>query len=160
MSVRSGSFARGARRALAVLGFALCAACGRNYELQPSSSFRAYTESKDVKWITPDGVRLKVRTVENYPRADLHFWKDALSEHLLRQGYALTSSRCFTTQSRLNGCRLDFLLPHGAEDWVLSETLFVVDEELYLVEATGPFERFSKLDSELQEALLTFRLKD
>jgi hypothetical protein len=50
------------------------------------------------------------------------------------------------------------MLPHGAEDWVLSETLFVAGDTVYLVEAVGPFERFQKVEAEYRASLLTFRL--
>jgi hypothetical protein len=137
--------------------------CARNYNMDAPKAFRAYEDSQDVKWTTADGVRLKVRQLENYPVGSLQFWKEALSEHLLRQGYTLTRERCFQTQAFNNqpplpGCRLDFLLPHGSEDWVLMETLFVSGEDLYVVEAAGAFERFSKVDAEIQTALESFRL--
>ncbi|HEX2736167.1 MAG TPA: hypothetical protein VHM70_31415 [Polyangiaceae bacterium] len=132
--------------------------CARPYDMQMPTSFRAYDESRPLKGITPDGVMLKVRTVDNYPKGSLEFWTEAMSEHLVRQGYALSSKRCFKTASSLAGCRLDFLLPHGSQDWVLSETVFVDADNIHLVEAAGPYDRFSKFDQELQQALLTFKL--
>ena len=57
----------------------------------------------------------------------------------------------------LKGCTLDFLLPHGAEDWVLSETIFVVDDTVYLLESAGPYDKFAAVEEELKKALETFR---
>jgi hypothetical protein len=51
---------------------------------------------------------------------------------------------------------VEFLLPHGAEDWVLSETLFVVGDRVVLVEAGGPYERFARIEAGLRDALKTF----
>jgi hypothetical protein len=48
------------------------------------------------------------------------------------------------------------MLPHGAEDWVLSATLFVVEDDVIVVEAAGPFERFTKIEEELKRAIKTF----
>lgn len=133
--------------------------CARNYELARPPSFRPYDGETDVKMVTADGVMLKVREVDNYPKATLLFWTDAMGQHLERQGYALTSKDCFKTKSGLDGCSLRFLLPYGAEDWALMETLFVDDETLYLVEAAGEFERFSKIQAELDQAVRSFRLR-
>lgn len=146
------------RSALCLLLLALCGACARGYDLTPSKSFREYEDSDDLKMVTADGVMVKVRTVENYPEASLEFWMDALGQHLDKQGYAKKSKTCFKTQSGLAGCTLDFLLPHGAEDWVLSETLFVSGDTVYIVEAAGPFERFTKVEKEYANSLLSFRL--
>jgi hypothetical protein len=123
------------------------------------AAFREYTESHDLKLITPDGVMLKVRTTDNYPKAALAFWVDAMSAHLQEQGYAAKSKTCFKTDSGLDGCTLDFLVPHGVEDWVLSETVFVDDDDIYLVEVAGPFDRYAKVERELSQSYRTFRLR-
>jgi hypothetical protein len=141
------------------LGLVLCSGCGRNYDMVVSKSFRSYEESRQLKAITADGVMVKVREVENYPEASLDFWADAMGRHLEQQGYAHKSKECFTTASGIAGCRLDFLLPHGPEDWVLSETLFVSGDTVYLVEAAGPFERYAKVETEYAASLRTFRLR-
>jgi hypothetical protein len=101
---------------------------------------------------------VKVRELENYPEASLEFWTDAMGRHLEQQGYAHKSKECFTSQAGVAGCRLDFLLPHGPEDWVLSETLFVAGDTVYLVEAAGPFDRYAKVEAEYAASLRTFRL--
>jgi hypothetical protein len=143
---------------LTIFVLACLASCARGYDLTPSTSFREYEDADDLKLVTADGVMVKVRTVENYPEASLEFWTDALSQHLDKQGYAKKSQSCFKTQSGLDGCTLDFLLPHGAEDWVLSETVFVAGDTVYLVEAAGPFERFAKVEKEYTASLRSFRL--
>ncbi len=134
--------------------------CARGYDMNRPPSFRAYEEDAHVKMITADGVMLKVREVENYPKASLSFWSDALTQHLEHQGFAvLGEKKCFKSQSGLEGCTVRFLSPRGAEDWVVSETVFVSGDTIYLVEAAGEFERFSAVEKELDGALATFRLK-
>ena len=130
--------------------------CGPTYRMTPPPAFSRYVDSSDFKMITADGVRLKAREVENYPRAELSFWKDALQRHLEKRGYLKKSENCFRTESGLDGCTLDFLLPYGAEDWVMSETIFVVDDRVVLVEVTGPYERFKPYEESIKKYLLTF----
>lgn len=140
-----------------VLAALALAACGPPpYKMELPDSFKRFEEADEYKLITADGVMVKAREVENYPEASLEFWTDALGQHLESQGYLLESEDCFKTQKGLDGCTLDFMLPHGAEDWVLSATLFVVGDEVIVVEAAGPFERFSKVEEELEQAIKTF----
>ncbi len=130
--------------------------CGPSYSMNEPPSFKRYHESDEYKLITADGMLLKVREVENYPRAQLKYWVDAMRLHLTEQGYLVRSEDCFETERKLEGCTLSFLAPLGAEDWVLNETLFVVDDTIYLVEAAGPAKRFTSVDDELKAAVKTF----
>lgn len=148
---------RAALPVLLVLALLLPAACGGpQYDLTPPDAFKRYEDDPGLKLITADGVMLKAREVENYPKADLPFWTDALKRHLTERGYVATAETCFDTRHGRKACTLDFLLPHGAEDWVLSETIVVVGDRVVLVEAAGPYERFARVAPALKEALATF----
>ncbi|MFO8073738.1 MAG: hypothetical protein R6V85_17895 [Polyangia bacterium] len=132
-------------------------ACGPPpYRMELGDSFKQYDESRDYKLITAEGVRVKAREVDNYPKADLEFWTDALAGHLAERGYALDSRECFETDAGLAGCTLDFALPHGAEDWAFSTTLFVVDDEVIVLEAAASYERFTEIEEELDAMVRTF----
>jgi hypothetical protein len=135
----------------------LLAGCaGPSVSMRPGPSFKRYEQSDGLKLITASGVRVKAREVENYPVADLPFWQDALERHLVERGYVLASKDEFRTEGGLPGATLDFVVPHGAEDWVLSETLFVVGDRVVLVEAAGPFALFEPVRAELRASLRTF----
>ena len=132
-------------------------ACGPPpYTMTPPDSFKRFEDSNEFKLITAHGVMLKAREVENYPEASLEFWTDALTGHLESQGYVVKSNNCFKTLKGRDGCTVDFMLPHGAEDWVLSETLFVVDDTIVVVETAGPYDRFATIEEDLRAALKTF----
>jgi hypothetical protein len=132
-------------------------ACGPPpYTMNTPETFKRYEESRDFKLITPDGVLLKAREVDNYPKAGLAFWTDALSRHLESQGYILKDKDCFKTDKGRDGCTIDFMLPYGTDDWVLSETIFVVGDRVILVEAGAPFDRFTLVEAELKKAIKTF----
>lgn len=133
-----------------------CSACGIKYTMDEPVSFRQYQETSDFKMITAQGVKLKAREVENYPKGDLDFWKNALEHHLLKRGYSKKGENCFTGQKGHKACTLEFMLPHGAEDWVFSQTIFVVDDRIVLVEAAGPFKHYQPVEQELKQALLSF----
>ncbi len=136
---------------------AVSGACGSApYQMTTPEGFKKYERSRDFKYITPDGVMLKAREVDNYPRADLPFWTQALRRHLEERGYAFSAEKSFRTAAGREGATLTFLLPHGAEDWVLSVTLFVVAERLVLIEAAAPYSRFAPREAAIAAALATF----
>ncbi|HUT78881.1 MAG TPA: hypothetical protein VM285_14385 [Polyangia bacterium] len=141
--------------AISLLTLAFCA-CKPPYSMELPDGFKRFGRTSDYRLITADGVRVEAREVENYPAASLEFWTEALELHLAAQGYAPKSRRCFETTKGLAGCTVDVMLPHGAEDWVLSTTLFVVGERIVLVEAAAQFERFSPVEERLRAAIATF----
>lgn len=140
--------------ALLTLGLSACGTPA--YVMDTPTGFVKYEDRPGLSLITADGVRLKVRETDNKPKADLAFWTDALKRHLIARGYAPKSENCFDTTRGSKGCTLEFLLPHGAEDWVLSETVFVVGDRIVLVEGAGPFPLWAKVEAGVKTALLTF----
>ncbi len=140
--------------ALALLS--VLAACAPRYVLTAPPAFKRFEDVRGLEMITADGVLLKIREEDNYPAASLVFWKDALKGHLDARGYAFKSETCFQTTRGLDGCTLDFVVPRGAEDWVMSETLFVEGDTIYLVEVAGPFDRYVKVEAALAEAMRSF----
>ncbi len=141
---------------LAAVSVLASTGCGPTYSMKIPSSFKRYERSDSYRLISPDGVMVQAREVDNYPRAELPFWTDALERHQVERGYTLQQKECFTTAQRLEGCTLDFLVPRGAEDWVLGVTVFVTGDRLVIVEAAGPFPRYSKVRKELAASLRTF----
>ena len=131
-------------------------ACGPTYRLDAPLGFVRYEKKKGPAFITPDGVRLRVRTERNYPKADLPFWADAMERHLVARGYLLHGKQCFKTVKGLDGCTAEFVLPHGGEDWVLAETVFVLGDDIAVLEAAGPFDRYKKVSANLAKSYLSF----
>lgn len=147
-----------ARLAGAVLCAALlgATACAPTYYMETPQGFVKYEKKKGLAYITPDGVRVRSRTVRNYPKADLAFWADAMERHLVARGYLLHAKRCFKTAKGLDGCTAEFVLPHGSEDWVLAETLYVTGDDIALLEAAGPFDRYKRVAAALAKSYEQF----
>ncbi len=142
------------------LAVALLCGCGATHHIDPPGAFRVYAEADGLRMITADGVRVAAREVENEPVADLGFWVDAMKRHLDKRGYALVGEDCFSTESGQKGCTVDFVLPNGAEDWVMSETVFVYGDAVVLVEAAGPFDRWQGVASAYKKALRSFERRE
>lgn len=145
-------------KVLTVTALTACwAGCGGPvYRLDAPQGFVKYEKKKGPSFITPDGVRLRARTERNYPKADLPFWADAMERHLVARGYLLHAKQCFKTAKGLDGCTAEFVLPHAGEDWVLAETIFVLGDDLAVLEAAGPFDRYKKVAASLAKAYLSF----
>ncbi len=134
----------------------LMGGCGPTHNIKAPDGFSRFEKGDPLKLITADGVRIKSREVDNYPKATLAFWTDATARHLKRRGYAGKSKRCFKTTTGLDGCTVDFIIPRGQEDWVFAVTLFVVGDKIVLVEAAGPYKRYAPVEKRIQAALVTF----
>ena len=144
-------------RGIGLFPLLLIFGCAVPYSIEAPEQFKRYTTKTEFKWITADGVMLKAREVENYPEASLSFWSDAARQHLEKIGYLHEKTTCFKTKDGLDGCTLKFALPHGAEDWVYQETIFVVDDAIVLLEAGGEYSRFNAVETDLAKALKSFR---
>ena len=145
----------------ALLAAVLLAGCGGPaWRIEAPPTFKRFEQTSDFRYITADGVMLQGREVKNYPTADLPFWTDALQRHLEARGYTFQEKDCFETRRGQPGCTLDFLLPWGAEDWLLSVTLFVAGPRILLLESAGPFERFEPVKASLRAAYRTFEPGD
>jgi hypothetical protein len=125
-------------------------------EMELPKAMKRYDDDSAFKLITADGVRVKARDVANYPKGDLEFWTDAMKTHLVARGYVFKNKRCFATKKKLDGCTLEFVVPRGAEDWMMSETIFVAGERIVLVEAAAPYARMVPLEATYAAALTTF----
>lgn len=144
---------------IAVIAGALLAglaACGYTHAMNAPKGFVAYEDTEGLKLITPDGVRLRSREVDNYPEGDLDFWVDALERHLDKRGYVKKDKRCFDTAAGLKGCTIDVFAPGQTEDWFFSETVFVKGDRIVLVEAAGPGHRYNEVGPAIDAALKTF----
>jgi hypothetical protein len=129
-------------------------------QVELPKELKRYENTPTLKLITADGVRIKSRELENYPKGDLDFWSDALKTHLDHRGYVFKTKRCFeTTPQKLQGCTLEFVVARGPEDWLFTQTLFVDGEKILLIEAAAPFDRLTKLEPSYTAALKTLVLE-
>lgn len=129
-------------------------------QIELPKELKRYEHENTLKLISADGVRVKARELDNYPKGDLDFWSDAMKTHLDHRGYVFKTKRCFETKrQKLNGCTLEFVVARGPEDWLFSQTIFVAGEKIILIEAAAPFERLTKLEPSYTAALKTFVLE-
>jgi hypothetical protein len=127
-------------------------ACAPALRMDTPAGFVRFQHKDGPAFITADGVRVRARRVANYPKADLPFWLDAMDRHLVSRGYLSRGRSCFKTASGADGCTAEYVVPQGAEDWVMAETVLVDGDSLVLVEAAGPFARYQQVAAALAKA--------
>jgi hypothetical protein len=169
MLVRSHSAARAwriaARRtALAVVGFALAsfAAGCASFAINTPSGFGQLRDQRaqhyDYRAVSAYGVALAVRVVPNAERGNLEFWSEVVDRHLQHGGvYHPAGSVDVRTSTGLQGRRLAYAFgdpQSGQTYWV---TVFVTPRKVYLVEAGGGVDAFTRARDNVERSIQSFR---
>ena len=91
--------------------------------------------------VSPEGVRLRVREVRNYPEQTVDFWKNTLSSELSNRGYVRVES---SAGSDWGGGKLFepslWALPWGNEDYLYLAALRLKGGKIEILEMAGKAE--------------------
>jgi hypothetical protein len=89
------------------------------------------------KAISPEGLLFKVKKVENYPRMQLEFWGEALSNQLQKEGYTLIGEEQRFRAGKNEGVYFKWGVPYGNDSYIYLTSLLVYDDEILITEAAG-----------------------
>ena len=92
--------------------------------------------------VSPDDVLFRVRTVKNKPRADLAFWKEAMTTRMKEAGYRVVAEGAVKAGAA-EGALLELAAPDGAQDAAYLLAVFVDGGKLVVVESSGEVSRFA-----------------
>lgn len=115
-----------------------------------------------LRAVTPDGLVLAVRDVENaevdgHPNGDAAFWVKAVSNHLRDTGgYALLGQREVTTRSGAHGTVLSYGHDEGRTPHRYDIALFFRSGGLLLVEAGGEKALFEAHAADVERFIAEF----
>jgi hypothetical protein len=99
--------------------------------------------------VSPEGVRFRVRTVENYPRMDTDFWAETLKNHLEEEGYSLVSG-----PERVGEMfRMEWGVPYNGEDYMYTTAVRVSGRRIVLVETGAPYELYLRYADRIEKSL-------
>jgi hypothetical protein len=149
--------AGGVKWAAAIVVFAsllLLSGCATKPALEPPDGFAEYTGGEAARAVSPEGVTLSVRWVENEPEQSLSFWRNALRTHLERSGYGLLSEDEFEATAG-PGVRFEWVAPVGAEDWIYMTAVVNAGARLAVGEAAGPAELYRSHREAIAQSLET-----
>lgn len=121
--------------------------------------FAAFSEDEAVRAISPEGVLVRVRSVENEPEQSLEFWAEVLERQLLESGYLFVERGEFAAVAG-PGIYLEWLAPVGADDYIYLTGLSVHEGEIVIVEAAGEANEYQRHRSRLIESLESISIND
>ena len=103
--------------------------------------FAEVDRKPDLLAMSPEGVRLRVRSVKNYPKQTLEFWSKALSSDLENRGYAPMDGpdiRDWDADDPFEDSL--WAVPLGNEDYLYLVSLRLSGSDIEILEMAGPAE--------------------
>lgn len=139
---------------------ALATGCA-SFQIRTPAGFgqlRNQSPRYDYRSVSAYGVALAVRVVPNSERGNLDFWSEVVDRHLQHGGaYHASGSADVHTTTGLTGRRMAYTYGDpqaGQTYWV---TVFVTDRKVYLVEAGGGTDAFTRARDGVERAVQSFR---
>ena len=123
---------------------------------QPSG-FAEFSGGSFYQAVSPEGVALRIRSIENKPYQTLEFWSEALKVHLLQAGYALISEDTFTAPVG-EGTYFEWVAPVEGEDWIFLTALTSSDTDIILAEAAGEYQLYHEYRDSLMNSIASIHL--
>ncbi len=139
---------------LAILAVLLTACVTPAISVATPAGFAPFEMDDGWGAISPEGVRITARLVDNSPQQDLEFWGEALERHLVSAGYLLRHGDRFVA-SGVDGQFFEWIAPVGTEDWVYLTAVIPYEDELAVFEAAAPYELYVQYEEEIHESLQT-----
>ena len=140
---------------LPVLILASCAT-QRPVADQPSG-FAEFSGGSFYQAVSPEGVALRIRSIENKPYQTLEFWSEALKVHLLQAGYALVAEDAFSAPVG-EGIYFEWVAPVQGEDWIFLTALTSSDTDIVLAEAAGEYALYQEYRNSLMTSIASIHL--
>ena len=155
----AGAIGKSVTLALALIVSAVGCRTTADIVLERPAGFAVYQGEGPWQAVSPEGVVMQVRLLENDPPQGLSFWAEALEIHLVKTGYRLTGKESVTTPAG-EAVVLDWLAPVAGEDWVYLTAFLVHEDRIALVEAAGPYGLFQRHRAELMASIATLAVPE
>ena len=107
--------------------------------------FAAVKKSPVYLAVSPEGVRLRVREVKNYPEQTVEFWKNTLTTELADRGYVPVETSAGSDWG--DGMLFDsslWAMPWGTEDYLYLTALRLNGRKIEILEMAGKAEFMMK----------------
>ena len=112
----------------------------------------------EYRAVTAYGVALAVRVVRNSEHGNLDFWSEVVDRHLQHGGnYHASGSTDIHTATGFAGRRLSYTYGDAQTGQTYWVTVFVTDRKVYLVEAGGGTDAFTRARDGVERAVSSFR---
>ncbi len=143
------------------LAVALLASGCATFEIRTPAGFGQLRNQQprfDYRAVSAYGVALAVRVVPNTERGNLDFWSEVVDRRLQHGGsYHAAGSTELRTRNGLVGRRLAYTYGDAQTGQTYWVTVFVTDRKVYLVEAGGGIDAFTRARDGVERAMQSFR---
>jgi hypothetical protein len=119
-----------------ILSLSAMVGCVAHEAVLPPTGFARYSDSREFKAVSPEGVVFRVRSEENKPFAELSFWKEALKKRMLDAGYIFLREAPIAADGQ-QGYLLELTAPLGEKDCTYLTAVFVRGKKIVIAEAAG-----------------------
>jgi len=109
--------------------------------------------------VSPEGMRLEIRTTKNHPRKDLDFWSRALKNHLLEEGYTLVTDGESFEAGAGQGVLYEWGAPYRNESYIYLTAVVVSGGRIAVAEGAGEHTVYRSYREEILESLGTLELR-
>lgn len=116
--------------------------------------FALESKGRVFQAITPEGIRLRLRWVKNYPKMDLNFWEDALETELADRGYlSLAEPKRLSLKGGNEMALTDWGVPYGRDDYRYLTGILVQGNSILILESAGPILSLEEYLPDILEAV-------
>jgi hypothetical protein len=125
--------------------------------MQAPEGFAEQKTTNEYRAVSPEGVLMRVRTVRNYPKQELSFWREALRTHLLDEGYHLLNDGEAFSAGVNEGVLYEWGLPYGQKDYIYLTAVIPAGRRIIVAEAAGEHTLYRRYRKALRASLLTIK---
>lgn len=145
------------RTAIVVASVVLAGCVTPSISMDTPEGFAPFDIEDTFQAMSPEGVVVRARTVENDPPQTLVFWVELLERHMTESGYLLVDRGDFVADGN-EGMLLEWLAPVREDDWIFLTAIAVIGERIAIVEAAGPTDLYNEYRSAIRRSLATITL--
>ena len=100
--------------------------------------FALIDDSPEFLAISPEGVKLRVRKTNNYPKKSVGFWEEALFSYLSGRGYVAVGSESDLDFGEAPFAARTWGVSYGNEDYLYITGLRLMKNKIEILEIAGP----------------------
>jgi hypothetical protein len=117
--------------------------------------FAPIPDRRAFRAVSPEGVRFRMRTVENDPEQSLEFWSKALRSHLEKEGYPSSGEPTTFSAGEQDGVAFEWVMPYANETWSYLTAIVVSGGRIYIAEAAGEYQLYQSYRQAILDSLST-----
>jgi Domain of unknown function (DUF4349) len=129
----------------------------------PHEPPRGFAELQTTDWfsaMSPEGMIFRIRLIKNLPVQDLQFWSEALTTHLLNEGYVSISTENEFNTAQNTGLFSEWTVPFKNDTYKYLSGVMVSDNSIAVIEAAADHSIYNQHRESIVKNLETIKIND